>query len=98
MSEVHGNTSGHLLLVQMRLALINTAAPVISATLELSLHLYNRTTSVTLEVPMLGSINSTTQILFGMAQAVVPTVGAVASTTHPGSVNNYHSQPLMTLR
>ena len=31
------------------------------------------------------------QILYGMAQAVVPLVAAVASTTHPGSVNN---QPL----
>ena len=34
----------------------------------------------------------------GMAQAVVPTAAAVVSTTHLGSVNNYHNQPLMTLR
>ena len=44
------------------------------------------------------AVNSTMQTPFGMAQAVVLPVVAVASTTHPGSVNNYHNQPLMTLR
>ena len=38
------------------------------------------------------------QILSGMALAVVPPAAAVASTTHPGSVNNYHNQPQMILR
>ena len=39
---------------------------------------------------------STAQILSGMAQAVAPLAAAVASTTHHGSVNNYHNQPQMT--
>ena len=34
---------------------------------------------------------------FRMVQAVVPPINAVPSTTHPGSVSNYHNQPLITM-
>ena len=50
------------------------------------------------EVLIKSETSSIMQILFEMAQAVVPPVAAVALTTHPGSVNNYHNLPLMTLR
>ena len=44
------------------------------------------------------SLSSTMQTPFRMVQAVVPPITAVPSTTHPGSVSNYHNQPLITLR
>ena len=50
------------------------------------------------EVDTTGNTGGTSQTLFGMAQVMVPPIAAVASTTHPGSVNNCHNQPLMTLR
>ena len=53
-------------------------------------------TSVTLVAHTAGNTSSITKILSGMAQAVDPLAAAVASTTHHGSVNNYHNQPQTT--
>ena len=46
---------------------------------------------------MLHNFSFIIKILSGMAKAVGQPAAAVASTTHPGSVNNSRNQLLMTL-
>jgi hypothetical protein len=84
----------------MKQSLISSSAHAqrTRAILVLSHHTYKMIIFVILEAGIEYKIASTMQIPFGMAQAVLTPAASVASTTHSGSVNNYHNQPLTTLR
>ena len=96
-----GDTYGHLLLLQMKEVLIDSDVhvPRLATTiLELYLHSWGMTTFVTLAVVITGKLSSIVMTLSGMVGGVVPPAPAAVSTPHPGSVKNYSSPPLMTLR
>ena len=102
MGKHEENTFGHLLQLMVILDIVLVPAPAqgwILHILELCHRSLDRITFAILETDTIQHSHSgTMQTPFGMALAVVPPVAAVASTTHPGSVNNYHNQPLITLR
>jgi len=98
---IPGDTYGHLLLLQMNYILIETDVHVprlTPPTLELYLHSWGMTTFVTVPFIIIGKQRSILMTLSGMVGGVVPPAPAAVSTPHLGSVKNYPSPPLMTLR
>ena len=98
---IPGGTYGLLLLLGMKYVLMKTDVHVprlTPPTLGLYLHFWGMTTFVTLPVVIPVNIYSILMTLSGMVGGVVPPVPAAVSTPHPGSVKNYPSPPLMTLK
>ena len=99
MDSIHGGTSGHLQqhVIKHEVVPVNVPALRPPHTLELSLLLLIRTTSVRLAVDPAMQTKYTQLTHSGMGVAVAPVAPAVPSTTLHGSVRPSLSQPLMIL-
>ena len=95
------DTYGHLLLLVTNNTLMKAHVHVprlTPPTLELYLHFWGMTTFVTMAVIIPGNMFTIPMTLSGMVGGVVPPAPVAVSTPHPGSVKNYTSPQLMTLR